>query len=487
MGSSDNYDVIIVGNGVIGYSMAYELAKRAALRIAVCGPAHRSGAASLAAGAMLNTFGEVTKTTLASAAGQAKFDLCRQALDRWPSWLEELKEASGNPDLDRTLTRGTTVILNAKSGELDNQNFTALQAAFAKFNEPHEEIDPQAIPGLSPIPEARPLRALHLRREGAIDAREVLGGLEAAAAARGVATIDSEVAEVRTSRGSSTGVTLADGRSIGSATVIIAAGSFSGPLTRVFEPGAVPVMFAGKGIAMMTRRAIGPGFEHVIRTPTRSGNCGLHVVPFGDGREYYGATNILFDEPARVPDFGWSEFLMDCSRAQLDKKIFYASIEHWLVGNRPVAIDGFPMIGRTSIGGLLVATATYRDGFHCSPVIAQIVADDLLGVGSLADRLPMFQPERPPIELMTPGEAVEELLLCATAGAYEAGFNMPKWHSDTEPFDTFYRRLAERYYTALDRPVALLPEVLLAIVFDPEPEKHRVTAYLNAALRRYGS
>jgi glycine oxidase len=97
MGSSDNYDVIIIGNGVIGYSIAYELARRSGeLRIAVCGPAHRRGAASLAAGAMLNTFGEVTKATLASAAGQAKFELCRRALDRWPSWLEELKEASGD-------------------------------------------------------------------------------------------------------------------------------------------------------------------------------------------------------------------------------------------------------------------------------------------------------------------------------------------------------------------------------------------------------
>jgi glycine oxidase len=487
MGSSDNYDVIIIGNGVIGYSIAYELARRSGeLRIAVCGPAHRRGAASLAAGAMLNTFGEVTKATLASAAGQAKFELCRRALDRWPSWLEELKEASGDPDLDRTLTRGTTVLLNAKSGVLDNQNFSALEAAFTKFNEPYEEVDPQAVPGLSPLPEARPLRALHVAREGAIDARAVLGGLEAAAAARGVSSVDCEVTGILTHRGRATGVTLGDGASIASDAVVLAAGSFSGPLTTgLFEPGSVPLMFAGRGIAMMTRRATESGFEHVVRTPTRSGNCGLHVVPFGDGREYYGATNIIYDDPADTADFGFSEFLMNVAREQLDQRIFFADIQQWLIGNRPVAIDGFPLIGRTSIEALLVATATYRDGFHCSPIIAQLMADDLLGVNCVVDELPYFVPERAPIELMTAQEAMEELIFSAVSGSYEMGVSLPGWHLGTEPFDQFYRQAVERYYSVLDTPVALLPEVLLSVIFTPDLEKHRVTAYLNAAAQRY--
>jgi glycine oxidase len=485
---SDNYDVLIVGNGTIGNSIAYELAKRSGeLSIAVCGPAARRAAASVAAGAMLNTFGEVTRHTLASVAGQAKFELCRRALDRWPSWLEELKQASGNPELDRTLTKGTTVLFNTKSGLLDNQNFNALLAALEKFDEPYEEIDPQDVPGLMPVPEARPLRALHMHREGAIDARELLRGLEAAAAAQGVTSIDGEVADIITQGGRATGVALRDGTNLSAGTVILAAGVFSGPLTRVFEPGSVPTMLAGRGIAMMMHRADEAGFRHVVRTPTRAGNCGLHVVPFGDGREYYGATNIPRDEPIDKADLGMSEFLITCAREQLDQRIFFLDIQKWLVGNRPMSIDGFPMIGRTSIDQLLVATATYRDGFHSSPAIAQLVADDLLGVGSLAEQLPHFAPQRPPIELMTAKEAVDELIVTAVSGSYESGVTLPGWHVGSELFEAHYRQAAERFYSALDRPIGLLPEILLTVIWEPDLENHRITRYLNAVQRYYQS
>jgi glycine/D-amino acid oxidase-like deaminating enzyme len=487
MESSSPYDVIIVGNGVIGYSIAYELAKRSGdLRIGVFGPAHRSGAASAAAGAMLNTFGEITRHTLNSVPGQAKFDLTRKALDRWPSWLAELKEASGDPDLDRTYTMGTTVILNTKCGMLDNLNFAALEAALAKFDEPHEYIDPQDVVGLLPRPDGRPLRALHLSREGAIDARAWLRGLEAATRATGVTSVDAQVTEIRTEAGRSTGVTLADGTTVDAGTVVLAAGAFSGPLTRVFEPGTVPAMYAGRGIAFMTRRTDEPGFRNVVRTPTRAGNCGLHMVPFGDGREYYGATNIPTDEPKTLGDLGMSEFLLRVAREQLDQRLYFADVE-WKIGNRPMSIDGFPMIGRTSIDGLLVATGTYRDGFHCSPVIARLVVDDLLGAGTLADALPHFRPERAPIQTMTPEEAVQELIATAVAGAYEDSAILPGYHIGVEPFDAHYERAMDRFYAVLDTPVALLPEILLSLIFEPDLAGHRVVSYLNAAQRRYGT
>jgi glycine/D-amino acid oxidase-like deaminating enzyme len=486
MESSDTYDVVVVGNGVIGYSIAYELAKRSGdLDIAVCGPAGRPGAATMAAGAMLNTFGEITRHTLESVPGQAKFDLCRRALDRWPSWLEELKQASGDPDLDRTYTQGTTVLLNTKSGLLDDQNFSALEAALAKFDEPHEEIDPHDIPGLLPRPDGRPLRALHLSREGAIDARAVLRGLEAAATAGGVTTVDGEVADILTQGGRAVGVALADGTTLRAGAVVLAAGAFSGALTRVFEPGSVPAMYAGRGIAFMTRRGDESGFRSVVRTPTRAGNCGLHMVPFGDGREYYGATNIPVDEPKVRGDLGMSEFLLKVAREQLDQRLYFADVE-WKVGNRPMSIDGFPMIGRTSIEALVVATGTYRDGFHCSPVIARLVTDDLLGAGSLAEQLPHFRPERPPIQTMTPQQAVEELILTAVAGGHEDGINLPGYHIGLEPFEAHYQKAMQRFYAVLDRPVGLLPEILLSLILEPDLAKHRVTTYLNAAQQRYG-
>ncbi|MEH1017290.1 FAD-dependent oxidoreductase [Micromonospora sp. CPCC 206060] len=479
------YDVVVVGNGIVGLSIAYELAKRAReLRIAVLGPAHRSGAASMAAGAMLNTFGEITKYTLLSPAGQAKFQICRDALDRWPTWLQELKDASGVADLDRSLSQGTTVLLNAKSGHLDDENFAALQAALAKFDEPFEEISPADVPGLDPLAEARPLRAIHLPREGAIDARAVLDAMQTAVTTLGVTVIDAEVTGFDVREDRVHGVHLADGGSVFGATVLLAAGAFSGPLTEVLGPGAVPAMFAGKGIAVQTQRRAEPGFQHVVRTPNRSGSCGLHLIPLGDGVEYLGATNLLFDVPAHVADIGMSEFLVQVAREQLDHKLFFSDVKAWMVGNRPVALDGFPLVGRTSIDGLVIATGTYRDGFHCSPVLARLVVDDLLGEGSLAESLPHFTPERAPIESMSPQEAVREFAFHGVSASIEAGLRLPS-HTDTTVLDLFYQQAAQRFYDLVPHPVGLSPEVLLGTVFSPDLENHRITRYLTDAHKRY--
>jgi glycine/D-amino acid oxidase-like deaminating enzyme len=376
------------------------------------------------------------------------------------------------------------VIHNAKSGVLDDQNFAALLSALKEFDEPYEEIDPHGIVGLHPHAEARPLRAIHMPREGAIDARAVLGGLERAAESLGVTTLDVHVTEILKSAGQVTGVALSDGGRIEAGTVILAAGAFSGALTEIFEPGAVPAMLSGRGISLMVRRQVEPGFQNTVRSPTRAGACGLHVIPLGDGIDYFGATNEVYDAPSVHADFGNSQLLMQYAREQLDLGLHRADIERWVVGNRPIAVDGFPMIGRTSVDGLIIATGTYRDGFHCSPVIAQYVTEDILGTSRLAQRLPLFVPERAPIETMTVPESVQEFVFQMISGAFEAGLTLPGYHTDMTFFEERHQQDAERFYALLDSPVALSTEVLIPILNSAQPDKHRITEYLRAT-RKY--
>src|ERR1700758_2163358 len=84
-------EVIVVGNGAIGASIAFELRRRG-FGITRIGQRHRPYAASVAAGAMLGCFGEVTQSLLASEHGRAKLDMDYRARQYWTQWDEQLSD-----------------------------------------------------------------------------------------------------------------------------------------------------------------------------------------------------------------------------------------------------------------------------------------------------------------------------------------------------------------------------------------------------------
>jgi len=191
--SSRQSDVVVVGNGVLGLSTAVEVGRRAPeVRIAVVGPRARPAAASTAAGAVVNCFGEVTAGTAGHPAARAKFAIARQALDSWPRWLDMLADATG-PAGEVVHTPGTTVVLSGRSGQVAVRNFEAMRAALVEHGESHEVLDPCEVVGSAPEPGARPSHAVHLHREGAVDARAVVGALETAAGRLGVDLVDDTV------------------------------------------------------------------------------------------------------------------------------------------------------------------------------------------------------------------------------------------------------------------------------------------------------
>ena len=482
-------DVIVVGNSVIGLSIAFELARRGTGRVIVLGPATRSGAGSLAAGAMLNCFGEVTKYTMTHQASRAKLDVCRHALDAWPKWRAAvLEEVEGGPDSpEPPIREGTHVILNSRSGLLDSENFLAMLDALDKHSEPYEEIDPRTVPGLDPLPDARPLRAVYLPNEGSIDARAFLHKLELAVRVLGVEVIEAEARSLVILDGEVQGIELSSGDVVEASRVVVAAGVYSQELLSPLEFGRIPPLMCGAGISLESRRVKAPAFESVIRTPNRSGSCGLHLVPLGNGLEYVGATNIVFRRPAVEANMGMSQFLLECAREQLDQKLFYSRIRRWFVGNRPVSIDGYPLIGPTSVRGLVLATGTYRDGFHCSPTVAQFVADlvreEDSGTGHLFD---LFVPERPPIASMSVDESISEFAYHGVCSAFEGGLRLPPWN-DSSALEQHYRRAAEHFYSSLGDPIGLLPEMLKFIAFNyrDEGDIEFLVDYFAAARAQY--
>ena len=105
------FDVIVVGAGAVGGSIAYELSTRG-LSVCRIGETDRKNAASKAAGAMNGCFGEVTSGLLSSDYGRLKLDMDRQAQFLWSSWAERLAISSGDSSSLFTAI-GTHVLLNS--------------------------------------------------------------------------------------------------------------------------------------------------------------------------------------------------------------------------------------------------------------------------------------------------------------------------------------------------------------------------------------
>jgi glycine/D-amino acid oxidase-like deaminating enzyme len=470
-------DVVVVGNGAIGTTTAIRLAIAAPdLRVALVGPADRVGSASDASGALLGCFGEVTTATFASDAGRERFAIQLAAHAAWPDHLAELAEHA--PERRLLVSNDSYVVLNARGGVLDSHNYAAMLGALRDHGVIHEDVD--QVPGMRPNPDSRPLRAIRLRAEGAVDARAVMDALSRQALQSGVVTLDGTVRAVRTEGGAAVGVLLGN-ESIDAGHVVVATGAATTPLLEGLEcERPIQPVLAGSGFAIVADRVMGEGFSSAVRTVNRAGSCGLHIVPLGGGREYLGATNVIFRTPELRPHLGVGQFLITSAIDQLDALLSYSRIHELRIGNRPVSLDAFPLLGEGPVRDLTVLTGTYRDGFHAAPELARLAAQTVVGGTSTFPR--MFAPTRVPIFTMTVEESIDAFVANQVGSAYEGGIRTTPFIAGDD-LGGMFRPLAERLYERLAIDVGLHPDIVsyLCLTRKEDDDVTIVADYLREA------
>lgn len=437
-------DTIVIGNGALGSAISVELARRGH-RVTRLGRANRPQAASTAAGAMLGCFGEVTTSLLASEHGRAKLAMDIEARRFWPEWDEILSEASGDEESLFT-SDGTTVILNsAGSRVVDSGNYSAIISSLDDAQEPYEDVDAEAIDWLAPNDLVRPLRALHIPGERSVDSHRLLAKSDAAVLRYGGAVDEREARRVVVSAGRVVGVELVDGTIQATNSVVIAAGVRSlALLDDVPEIRAkIPPMVSGYGVSVLLEPEDRPLPRTVVRTPNRAFACGLHAVPRDASTLYVGATNIISTEPRGTAALGDLQFLIGCAIDQLHTNLAEASLRQVQVGNRPIPADGFPLIGSTGIDGLYLATGTYRDGLHQSPLVAGHIAGMIEGDQGRWPFLRDFEPVRPPLASGDRASVVETTVDHMMATGWEYRWNViSEWPPRIE-------RHLRRHYTEM--------------------------------------
>lgn len=469
-------DVVIIGTGVIGSSLALSLLeKNKDINVLIIGNKDKAGNATQAAGAMLGCYGEVTETLLKSKYGQAKLRCSIEAKNLWEDWVALVNERSKK---NVKINKGTYIIHNMHSGNIDTKNYRAIKKTLRDNNEAFEESYFENIPGINTLENQRSLDAIYIPNEGSLCAPLFLESLhEALKTYKNCHLLNEEIVQINSTDEKVKSITLSNGETIDTAILVLAAGAFTQKLIDQLPSleKKIPRILAGVGhsIILSNNRA---EIKHVIRTPNRAGACGLHILPYGNDEIYVGATNELKITPESTPTAGWVHFLLQCLFDQVNQNFFSKKIAKICVGNRPSPIDGFPLLGYTSISNLFLLTGTYRDGFHQSPYLAKIAAENILHNTPMMDNL--FNAERTPIQTMSRDEAIQESIEHHMASGYEAGAKFPYafW---SESLKNYIKADVEAFYNTINAKMNFLPEQTLML------RDHKDDPHLNEFLKNY--
>lgn len=463
-----SFDICIIGNGVLGLSTAYELLlENPMLHIAIIGPSNRPGCASLAAGAMLGAFGEVTKSSFDSKYGQAKLDMAVQSSRMWSDWIEQIN-VSINAKESLKITPGTFVILNTESSKREDKNFAAIIKALNSYKEPYQEVDPSEIPGLNPIDNCRPLRTIFLPNEGFINPFQVLDTLDSIVRKhQNAVMIDGYVKQLHCHHNEDriSAIETHEGEIIQSTHIVLAAGVYSQALIDQIPAikKRVPLILSGAGTSFLLKYP--NDFKSVVRSPNRVGGCGIHIMPRGNDMLFMGASNYVDVSPKSEIRMRDVYYLVQRAIAQFNQDFHKAEIINWFIGNRPVTVDAFPLIGETSIKGLWLLTGNYRDGFHNAPLLAKSIANQILGKLPPLINHP-FQAERMPIQTMSREQAIEEFSDQLLGAGYEHAVQLPKTEWGALLKEVFYKK-AEAIYDELDINIGLPFDILVMLEQKP--------------------
>ncbi len=348
--------IVVIGAGLIGLSIAYELAKRGA-EVRVIDAERPAGAASWAGAGMLAPFTE----QLAPGAFE---EFCARSLAAYPEFAGEVAAASGvDPHLrldglvEAAFSGADAARLQARIGSLQSRGIAArwLDAGEARLAEP------ALGPGV--------FGASLVEAEGRIDNRRLGRALQAACAARGVRVeANAGTVSLEADRRRVLGVRTRDGFTPADA-VVNAAGAWAGELAGVPAAAVVPVTpVKGQMLALAAPRNL---VQRVLWVP------GAYLVPRDDGRLLVGATVEEAGFDVRVTARGLDE-LLHAVLAALPALRDLAVSETW-AGLRPASPDGLPCIGATPVGGYFVASGHYRNGILLTPATARAVAAAVAG------------------------------------------------------------------------------------------------------------
>jgi glycine/D-amino acid oxidase-like deaminating enzyme len=443
------------------------------VKIAVIGPSARIGSATTTAGAMINVWAEMAAGQFDNPALADRGEITVRSISLWDSLCTELSEFSDQP---LKVIWGTYIINNALGSPHETRTVDYILEIMRQRGVEHRICATNEIPWLNPEPRGQITRIVRVP-DGRIDSRLVLKAYEKFLVAREVALFDDVAVKLdlgssvrRLLGGGEKRVILSDGTELRGNQVVLANGSFAQALIDDIPAlrRETPRLLWGAGSALdlslppwihkyggLDRRIF--EIDAVVRTVDRGGACGVHLVPYGNGEYYLGASSGVWFEPEHKARVHAIHVLLRSLVEEINQAFFFATISIRGPGFRPVAIDTFPLLGESHIQGVWFANGTKRDGFTCSPYISRELARAILGGRS---ELPArFTPSRKLISYKNRQLALDDSVAADFGGETQHGLSLPPYA--VQPYREAKRTKAEKVYDKRNiSDFGIHPEVL---------------------------
>jgi glycine oxidase len=352
------FDVAIIGGGIIGSSIAFELAAEK-LDVVLLDREEPGRGASWAAAGMLSAAPD-------SPEARPLVPLAKESLELYPQFISRIEDAT-EPFMHFG-SEGTLQIFPGPNAEFDRDKMVAdLKTLGIEIEPVTLETAREMENAISPKVHA----VAWLPRESTVDPRSLMEAILAALRYRDVEIRAGCAATSITRQGSTcTGLT-AHGEPISAKIVVLAAGCHSANLAgeNIVEDGWLSRYAPTRPIRgqMLALHSTEIELRRVLRSERG------YLVPRHEGRIVAGSTleDVGFNK--NLTAGGICEILN--AAIELAPRLAHAQLLETWAGLRPGTPDNLPIIGPTPIDGLFIATGHYRNGILLAPITAKLVRD----------------------------------------------------------------------------------------------------------------
>jgi len=335
--------IVIIGAGVAGLSIGWRLQLQGA-QVTIFDRAQPASAATWASAGMLAAGGEFAHAETPEA------EFARLSSGLWPDLANEVEEASGQR------------VHYRRCGALIVQKAAHLWRGAERIDRKHAlAMEPMLSPDIA--------GAIWAPDEAQVDSRALGEALALAFIRSGGALIPNEVVLSFKLEGDRIARVATPFEQYEADAFVIAAGAWSSTIEGL--PAEVVASIKPiKGEMLSVAPRVGGSLpRHIVWGDD------VYMVPLAD-RLLIGATSEDVGFDTSLTDAG-AELLSKHARRLMPEIADWTVTERW-AGLRPMSADGLPLLGRTSLEGLFVATGQYRNGILFAPAIAHLMSRIIL-------------------------------------------------------------------------------------------------------------